>query len=400
MRRTFVVALIAAVAATTAGDVGAATGERRLDRTVRGRPVGVAVRTVEAGGFLYRHRARDRRIPASNEKLLLSMALLETLGPDAEIMTRAAAAHLHGATVEGDLWILGRGDPTISTERYAKGLPIRATRMSRLARAIAATGIERITGRVVGSTSFFARDWWAPGWKRDFPREEVPLPTALTFNGNVHEGRHIPRPEERAARALTKRLRALGVSVRRRPAAGRPPRSLLPIAQVSSAPLRHLLRFTNRHSSNFFAEVLGKGLGALSSAPPGTIAKGAAAIERYARARGVGIAAHDSSGLSYGNRISPQGMTRLLLDADRRDWGDDLRRLLPGPGQGTLEDRLGGVRLRAKTGTLKDVSTLSGWVWLRRARRWAVFSIMSRVDKPAGAHLEDRIARILHRYAR
>ena len=38
---------------------------------------------------------------------------------------------------------------------------------------------------MIGDTGPFERDWWADGWKDDFPAIEVAIPTALTFSGNV-----------------------------------------------------------------------------------------------------------------------------------------------------------------------------------------------------------------------
>jgi D-alanyl-D-alanine carboxypeptidase/D-alanyl-D-alanine-endopeptidase (penicillin-binding protein 4) len=78
-----------------------------------------------------------------------------------------------------------------------------------------------------------------------------------------------------------------------------------------------------------------------------------------------------------------------------------LRNGLPTGGEGTLEDRLHGVPVRAKTGTLSGVSTLSGWVRLKRAGSWGEFSIMSRgMSKTRAANMEDRIVRLLRKRAR
>jgi D-alanyl-D-alanine carboxypeptidase len=78
-----------------------------------------------------------------------------------------------------------------------------------------------------------------------------------------------------------------------------------------------------------------------------------------------------------------------------------LRSGLPRGDQGTLEDRLEGIPVRAKTGTLTDTSTLSGWVRLRKTKQWAAFSIMSSgMSKTTAAKVEDRIVRILRRSAR
>src|SRR6266508_1560163 len=108
------------------------------------------------------------------------------------------------------------------------------------------------------------------------------------------------------------------------------------------------------------------------------MAKGARAIHEFGSAHGVHVRAYDSSGLSYANRISTAGMTKLLQFADQQAWGATLRDLLASPGEGTLEDRLAGVKVHAKTGTLEDISALSGWVWLTQLQTWAQFSILDR----------------------
>jgi serine-type D-Ala-D-Ala carboxypeptidase/endopeptidase (penicillin-binding protein 4) len=360
----------------------------RIDRLVGGHGIGVAV--AEEGRFLYRHADARRRAPASNEKLLLSMALLDRLGPDARLVTQAAAGPVTSGVVPGDLWILGTGDPALGPSRLRE-----------LARAVAAAGVVRVEGSVTGSTGFFKRDWRAPGWKRDFPRTQVALPTALTYQGNEAGGEHVRDPELRAARAMTQWLRKAGVQVPGEPDAGRAPPGLVPIAQVESRPLIHLLEYTNRFSSNFFAEVLGKRLGAEVGGVPGSIHKGALAIRSYAAAGGTRVRSLDASGLSYANRVSPRAIVRLLGIAEDQVWGEALRDALPGPGQGTLKGRLRHVPLQAKTGTLTGISALSGWVYLRHLDTWAEFSILSRgMSKDRAVRIEDQIVRILSRDAR
>lgn len=360
----------------------------RIDRLTGGRSIGIAVE--EEGAFLYRRASTTPRIPASNQKLLLSMALLDRFGPDFRLRTVAAAPVVENGIVRGDLWILGTGDPT--TNRRA---------LSLLSKRLVSAGVAAIEGRVMGSTSYFSRDWFAPGWKSDFPEEEVALPSALTFRGNELAGRHVADPERRAAAWVTRRLRARGVSVAGSPGSGDAPEGLIEIAAIESKPLGALLRIVNRYSWNFGAEVLGKRLGLERSGVPGSIAKGAEAIRAWAAEGGTPLAAFDSSGLSYRNRVSPTGIVRLLALAEARPWGPSLHSSLPGPGQGTMKGRLGGVMVRAKTGTLTRVSSLSGWVWLERRGVWAEFSIISRgLQKPMAMGIENAIVRTLARAAR
>ncbi len=333
---------------------------------------------------VYRRDDTVGRRPASNEKLLLSMALLQRLGPDAQINTDAAATSVSDGVVHGDLWLLGHGDPAITTER-----------LNVLARLVADAGITRITGRVMGSRAYFAHDWWAPGWKPDFPRDEVALPTALTYNANTLRGVHITDPERLAAASFAKHLQDHGIRIGGAPNMGTPPAGLHEITSIRSPPLATMLRPMDVYSLNFNAEVFGKRLAVAQYGQPGTIARGAAAIRQFAASAGVGISSFDSSGLSYSNRVSAVDMVALLKYADTTPWLGDLRKALPGAGQGTLEGRLAGVKVHAKTGTLDGISALSGWVWIEQEGRWSEFSILSSGDTTSIKKLEDAIVRVV-----
>src|SRR6476469_8518795 len=74
---------------------------------------GVLIVDPEAHDTLYAHNAAKLFIPASNQKLVSSSVMLEQLGPEFRFRTTLAA---HGAitngTLNGDLAVIGRGDPT------------------------------------------------------------------------------------------------------------------------------------------------------------------------------------------------------------------------------------------------------------------------------------------------
>ncbi len=395
MRKLLIGAVVAVVAAGLFGIAPSPIGPRtaraavlttdwkdEVRALVRGRPVSVSVGVT--GSWLFRRRGDTLRIPASNEKLLLSMALLDRINPEETIPTRVVtSARIVDGVVRGSLWLVGRGDP--ETDRHDT---------ARLATALADAGIRRVRGSVNGGTGPFARDDWAPGWKPYFPISVIPLPTALTFDGNVANGRLVGDPERRAAVVLTHQLERRGVTVVGDAKMGPPPDALRRVASIRSAPLSTLLRHMDRNSINFDAEVLGKYLGQLVHGAPGTIEKGATVVRRFAARRNVSITTNDGSGLSYANRVTSDGIVRLLRDADREPWGSTLRSALPAAGQGTLKDRLNGIVVRAKTGTLEGISALSGWVWLERSDTWAEFSILSRgLSKTAAVRIENRVVR-------
>ena len=350
---------------------------RAIDRAIGSRSVSVAV--GEDDRFLYRRADEAPRTPASNEKLLLSMVLLDVFGSSYRIRTSASAAKVSDAGVVHDLWILGRGDPRVD-----------GGTLGALAHRIVDAGVTRVRGRVLGSTGYFRRDWDAVGWDDD-ARDYVNRPTALSFEGNQGSA-----PERHAAEVLTAKLRQLGVEVRGAPGSRAPPNGLGTVASVASDPLQRLLTKMLRPSDNFIAEMLGKRLGVETRGPPGTIAKGAATIQAWTNERNAGFTLHDNSGLSYANRVTAEGIVRLLWAAEDASWGRDLRRTLPTGGQGTLRHRLHDVEFRAKTGTLTDVSALSGWVFPDDARAWVEFSILCQgMSKSVASDIEDRIVRIL-----
>jgi len=366
-----VVALVVAwTTPSTAQPVATASTARpawmdHIDAVIGDRPVSVAVGVD--GEQWYGHLGWVRRPPASNEKLLLSMALYDRYAPSKRLVTsvKAASGPNDRGVIHGNLWIVGQGDPEIARRQIRE-----------LARAIADAGVRSVRGSVIGSTGPFSRDWWAKGWKDYFPADYVPLPTALTFRQNTARGVHIRDPERRAAKRLTGQLERLGVAVRGDPEMDRPPGGLLRIAALPSEPMHTIIRAMDVRSRNFYAEVLGKRLG-LDESGHGTIAAGAHAIDRFTDRNGQDFTLYDSSGLSYANRATVNGILQLLWVADGSVWGKTLRRSLAAGGQGTLEGRFASLEIRAKTGTLDDASALSGWVRSETTGSWIEFSILS-----------------------
>lgn len=353
---------------------------RALDGLIGRRPVSVSV--VVDGAGLYGHLAGVPRTPASNEKLLLSMAALHRLGPGYRITTEAAIrTRVRAGVVDGDLYLIGHGDPETGPED-----------IRRLAVHLRNAGLTRVDGSIVGDTSAFVRDRAAPGWHAIALRY-IGLPTALSYEANVDAGGFVFDPERRASAALTAELRALGIPVAGSPRAAAAPGRLRTVAAVGSAPLADILRRQNVASNNLDAETLSKLLATEILDERGSIAGGAAVIEAWADRRGADVTLHDACGLSYRNRVSAEALATLLDRARRRPWGRALAASLAAPGEGTLAGRLAGVLVRAKTGTLiGDVSALSGYVRLQDGR-WASFSILSELPKDEAVAVEDAIVR-------
>lgn len=362
-------------------DLVRADWTQAIEQAVAGREVSVAVGAGDR--ILFLHAGAVRRIPASNQKLLTSMAALNAFGPGHRFPTIAASRKPpKGGVIRGDLWLVGSGDPELD-----------AASMTRLAAAVHAAGITRITGSVVGDTSAFTREWWAPGWIPGLSRSYVTRTTALAFDANAGSG----LPEEAAAASLTAAIRSRAIEVTGEPATGEAPAGLDAVARIGSRPLRDLLAIQNQGSANFYAETLLKALGAETSGVIGSTAAGAEAVAAWAASHGVNAEVKDGSGLSHQDRVSAQGLATLLLLAQDEPWGAVLDASLASAGEGTLEGRLIGMPVRAKTGTLFEtpVSSLSGYVTEAGGTRVA-FSVISRgLDKSTAIAIEDAIVRAL-----
>jgi D-alanyl-D-alanine carboxypeptidase/D-alanyl-D-alanine-endopeptidase (penicillin-binding protein 4) len=145
----------AARAVPVAADDLTATLDRILaDPRLAGVTVGLDVRDTADGAVLYSRDAGQRLVPASNNKILTSVAALEVLGVGHRFHTRVlATGRQRGPVLTGDLYLRGGGDPTMLSADY-----------DALAARVAAAGIRRVTGRLVADDSWFdatrlGRDW-------------------------------------------------------------------------------------------------------------------------------------------------------------------------------------------------------------------------------------------------
>lgn len=109
----------------------------------------------------------DRRLnPASNMKMLSTAAALVTLGADYRWETTLAyRGSIDGGVLDGDLYIIGGGDPMLgSNDRSAE--PI-ATTFESWYRILQEAGINRIEGNIYGDGSWMMGMREEPSWSHD-----------------------------------------------------------------------------------------------------------------------------------------------------------------------------------------------------------------------------------------
>ncbi len=147
-----------------------------------------------------------------------------------------------------------------------------------------------------------------------------------------------------------------------------------------SQPLAEIVRVTNKYSSNMMARSLVLAIAAEKRGTPATTAAGEAAIQEWLSSRALDfpeLVIGNGSGLSREARISGDSMARMLIGAWRSRFAPEfLTSLSLGGLDGTLEKRFSNVgdpsRIRMKTGSLRDVSAIAGYVSGDSGRTYAV----------------------------
>lgn len=147
--------------------------------------VGIKVVSLNSGRVLFEENANKLLRPASNMKLYTVATALDRLSPDFRFTTSVYAAAKPDAAgvIHGNLTIYGRGDPSIAARfnngDYFKGIDDLATK-------IAATGVRRVEGDLVGDETYFTGPQYGSGWEWEdlqwYYGAEV---SALTVNDNA-----------------------------------------------------------------------------------------------------------------------------------------------------------------------------------------------------------------------
>lgn len=147
--------------------------------------IGIKVTSLNSGRVLFEENANKLLRPASNMKLYTVAAALDRLSPNYRFVTSVYAPAKPDAAgiINGDLTIYGRGDPSLAARfnsgDYFKGI-------NDLAARIAAAGVKRVEGDLVGDETYFVGPQYGSGWEWEdlqwYYGAEV---SALTINDNA-----------------------------------------------------------------------------------------------------------------------------------------------------------------------------------------------------------------------
>src|SRR6266576_3326355 len=147
--------------------------------------VGIKVVSLDSGRVLFEENSAKLLRPASNMKLYTVATALDRLSPDYRFTTSVYSRERPDASgiIHGDLTIYGRGDPSIAA-RFNNGDYFKA--IDDLASRIAAAGIKRVEGDLVGDESYFTGPQYGSGWEWEdltwYYGAEI---SALTVNDNA-----------------------------------------------------------------------------------------------------------------------------------------------------------------------------------------------------------------------
>ncbi|WHP19115.1 D-alanyl-D-alanine carboxypeptidase/D-alanyl-D-alanine-endopeptidase [Cellulomonas sp. ES6] len=337
-----------------------------------GPSVGAVVADALTGEVLAEHRPGGARTPASTAKLVTGVAALTELGPDRTFDTtvRQGPGDLVVLTGGGDMMLAaGKGDPDAVNGRAG---------LADLADQVAAK--LRLAGRdsatVALDTTLFSGPELAPGWdEADVSMGYVaPVAPLAVDVAKMSEGEYPPRypdPALHAGRVFAQRLADAGITVTGDVTWVDASATGDVLGTVESAPVAEVAQYFLDTSDNTITEVVAR-MVAVELGLPGSFEGATKAVLRTASALGVdtsGAVLADASGLAEGSALPPRmllGLLELVIDPAHPELREVGTGMPVGGLTGTLTHRFADGAatglVRAKTGSLKNVTSLAGTV--------------------------------------
>lgn len=368
--------------------------------------VGICVLDLERDSIIYARNCRTLFIPASNMKIVATGAALCYLGPDFRFKTSLAAlGRIKKNKLDGDIILIGGGDPTFTTEDLEHFVATLDDKM-----------IREIRGDIILDDSYFSDERLPIGWAWHYlDARYAPEISALSVNKNCITVRMkatqlglpadvLMEPVTNYVKLVNNMITKVGedsIIIFRKPEANiiyvdggiggghtreiqvavKDPSmfagylfrerltdvhiknkgkiikkkikyfstadtsdTVVVIDSVVSPPLIDILKETNNESVNLYAEILLKTLGAYYYRE-GSFDRGTHVLKRFLHTCGVDtamVSVWDGSGLSRHNLLSPYSLTLVLRYMHRTEFSELFSTLLPSSGEGTLEHRFTG----------------------------------------------------------
>lgn len=405
---------------------------------LQGARVGIYAKDVESGEVLYAREENDSFNPASNAKLITAAAVLDVLGPEYVFGTRLSVESVSGDTVKGPLYVKSEGDPLLLWEDFLSwASELKAMGITKIDGGIVVDDTEfddtfippgfdqkdedacyrAPTGAL--SVNFNCQTVVVRPGERGKPAQAYLLPpndhvefvndastsggsgVRLTASSETTDGgtkikiggtigqraepqylrKRIDNPSLFSGAVLAAALKTAGIEVAGEVRRGERPGGTKTLIYHRGKPLSYTVFLMNKWSNNFMAEMLFRALGrddgiASAKRSPGV-------VNDYLKKAGIqikGFTSFNGSGLYDGNQVTPKQIVELLdFIADQPMYPEYAAALAVAGTDGTLTTRLGGSdtkgTLRGKTGTLNNVTALSGYLRTESGRTVA-YSIL------------------------
>lgn len=445
----FVFAVLSLAATAAAQPLDIVIEQLRVRGKLGASQVGYVVVDVNTGEELAAYNHDELFIPASNQKLLTSIAALSVLGPEFVFETEIAYDEEANRVV-----IRGTGDPALGDPKLLEemGLAVNdfaQTIVGAMIGAGVSTGAELIIDDRIFDRDFVHPTWPTGQLNRWYCAEVAGLafhtntlsifatpqrpgaPPSITLEPDarwleidprkarsVNSGRHtlwaarqhmtnnislrgdarhastpvevtVHDPPEFFGKLIEQTMEREGIPARGLRLAVETDRfDEIPVVQTIRTHMPTVLERCNTDSQNLYAESLLKRMGHEITGEPGSWRNGTTVVRMVARERagavsGKDVIVADGSGMSRENRVTPETLVRLLVSCARdKKVYKPLLESLATPGRGTLKGRFTSAgdslhgTVYAKSGYLKGVSALSGYVTDERTGRTAAFSVI------------------------
>jgi D-alanyl-D-alanine carboxypeptidase/D-alanyl-D-alanine-endopeptidase (penicillin-binding protein 4) len=199
-------------------------------------------------------------------------------------------------------------------------------------------------------------------------------------------------PASYAARAVAGMWQHLGGGLKGQVRDGRVPAGLVPAFEVSSPPLADVIRDINKYSNNVMAQQVFLTIG-LQRSSPATFEGARESVRAWWRGRvgGDPPAMQNGSGLARDERITAAQLARLLQAAWSSPLMPEFVSSLPLAGIDGTARRMSTRSAHLKTGSLRDVQGVAGYVEGPDGRRWVLVAIANHPDAAAARDAIDAL---------
>ena len=326
----------------------------------------VIIQDLATGETLVSHNTDRPLLPASIMKTVTIAGLFREKGPDERFHTKVYAdGMIVGNSIEGDLVIVGGGDPTLGADCAPESSDI----AEEIIAALQHLGVNDIKGGIRIDTSLFEGPACPPSWAAaDLDEAYGTGSHALNFRRNAKGSRAVKNPESAFLLYLTPRLRDAGIIVREGASIGsKGPSSKNAVLLLDHVSDRYseVMRSCMMRSDNLFAECMLRTFG-LARGKKGSTSASSEEMLSYWKKEGLdtkGVTIIDGSGLSRSNRVTADFINGILR---KMGDNDDYASFMPLAGQeGTLSNFLKDTPLDAyvamKTGSMRGIQCYAGY---------------------------------------